>query len=279
VSLLSTSQSIQPEESSDDLSALRRQHTQRVSTPASQRGSQMGSLSQDIRSMPRTLLGDELAGAGDASAAAMMPAELASEDVVLVEDDLNRNECMRALVKALFVIQEKFERSAIEGKAPDADGEVATGQMAPWMQFLLNVLNASAKSQALHNVQLFVAKLIVNYHKNLARRRAAGAAVTDMFRPFADKFFDAFFHSDTGLANRLSTRWRDHISEQDKKELLHFEKLQDCFTYLLKDICGLWESWIALEVSCAHLLFRRVSLFFADICVDIFELDCSVCTQ
>ena len=232
------------EESSDGLSALRRQHHYRTSVLASQkssqRGSQMGSLTQDMGSMPRTLLGDALAADGVMSGFA--PADLASEDVVLVQDDLNRNEAMRALVKSLFVIQEKFPMGV--------DSEVPAGQMPPWMKDLLDVLNAASKSEPLYNVQLFIVKLIINYYKNLQRRRAAGASIKDMFRPHAAHFFDAFFNEKTGLANRLSKYGHADISQEDVSHNKHFDKLQDTFTFLLKDICSLWESWIAAPVRC-----------------------------
>jgi hypothetical protein len=47
--------------------------------------------------MPRTLLGDALAG--DSRELGMAAADVISEDVVLIEDDdLNRNPIMRSLV-------------------------------------------------------------------------------------------------------------------------------------------------------------------------------------
>lgn len=249
IKLIAASQGMLVEESSDHLSALHRQHRHRSMVPVSQshsqRGSQMGSLTQEISSMPPTLLGDALAAEGDMSAGVSAPAHLASEDVVLLNDDLNRNEAMRALVKSLFVIQEKFPMGV--------DGEVLAGQMPPWMKDLLDVLNAASKTEALYNVQLFIVKLIVNYHKNLNRRRAAGVAIDDMFRPHAAHFFDAFFNEGTGLANRLSKHGHADISDEDVKQLKHFDKLQDTFTLLLKEICGLWESWISPPVSCMWL--------------------------
>jgi hypothetical protein len=73
------------EESVDDLSALRRQHGQRAAgsgTLAVSQRSQVGSLSQDLSSMPRTLLGDALSAEGGASSAA--PADRISQVLICV---------------------------------------------------------------------------------------------------------------------------------------------------------------------------------------------------
>ena len=51
-------------------------------------------------------------------------------------------------------------------------------------------------------------KLMVNYHKNLRRMESTERVIQDMFRPFADDFFDAFFHGTHGLAIILSTQGR-----------------------------------------------------------------------
>ncbi len=161
------------------------------------------------------------------------PAGSISEDVMLAEDDeLNRNEAMRALVKSLFVIQEK------------GGAEVNEGEMPLWMERLTLSL-----AKAHFNVQLFLVKLIVNYHNNIRRMASDGRPnpPTDMFRPFANKLFDAFFREgkgqdDSGLAIRLS------MSDKGSETGDPFKTLtlrQTTFTSFLKGICSLWCSWIS----------------------------------
>ncbi len=226
-----TNTEIRPE-GTDELSALERQHRLRsegVGTEklSSSQRNQMGSLSQDLSSMSRTLLGDDLVL--NEPKRDWAPAGSISEDVMLAEDDeLNRNEAMRALVKSLFVIQEK------------GGAEVTGGAMPLWMERLSDSL-----PKAHFNVQLFLVKLIVNYHKNISDGRPNPPA--DMFKPFANKFFDVFFREgknldDSGLAIRLSTS--DRRSEPGSPfEVLKLR--QTTCTSFLKDICSLWCSWIS----------------------------------
>jgi hypothetical protein len=230
-----TNTEIRPE-GTDELSALQRQHRLRsagVGTDklSSWQCSQMGSLSQDLSSMSRTLLGDDLVL--NERKRGWAPAGSISEDVMLAEDDeLNRNEAMRALVKSLFVIQEK------------GGAEVKEGGMQLWMQRLNDSL-----PKAHFNVQLFLVKLIVNYHNNIRRMASDGRPnpPADMFKPFANKLFDVFFREgknqdDSGLAIRLSTSDR-RLETGSPFEVLKLR--QTTFTSFLKGICSLWCSWIS----------------------------------
>jgi len=232
-----TNTEIRPE-GTDELSALERQHRQHLRSArggtdklSSSQRSQMGSLSQDLSSMSRTLLGDDLVL--NERKRGWSPAESSSEDVMLTEDDeLNRNEAMRALVKSLFVIQEK------------GGAEVKEGGMQLWMQRLNESL-----PKAHFNVQLFLVKLIVNYHNNVRRMELDGRPnpPADMFKPFANKFFDVFFREgknqdDSGLAIRLSTSDR-RLETSSPFEVLKLR--QTTFTSFLKGICSLWCSWIS----------------------------------
>ena len=83
--------------------------------------SQMGSLTQDLTCMPRTLLGEALS---DISNLSLAPVDDLSEEVTLEsEDDFDRNEAMLALVKALF---------AIGNLPPEANTDPAA--LPDWMQ-------------------------------------------------------------------------------------------------------------------------------------------------
>jgi hypothetical protein len=181
------------EESGDDNSTLRRQHHLRSavsSTPSDSLRSQVGSLSQDLSSMPRTLLGDALTADGGAPGVA--PADRVSEDVLLVEHDFNCNQAMRAVIKTLFVIQEK--------QLGPADGN-----MPPWMQEFFKTLTLKDTD---FRVQLFLVKVLVNYHKNLRRMEAAGRHMQDMFQPFADRFNPCTTHARTHAHRQSGTHER-----------------------------------------------------------------------
>lgn len=178
------------EESGDDNSTLRRQHHQRSAVSSTLSGSlrsQVGSLSQDLSSMPRTLLGDALTADGGAPGVA--PADRVSEDVLLVEHDFNCNQAMRAVIKTLFVIQEK--------QLGPADGN-----MPPWMQEFLKTLTLKDTD---FRVQLFLVKVLVNYHKNLRRMEAAGRPMQDMFQPFADRFHPCTTNARTHAGRQART--------------------------------------------------------------------------
>ena len=178
------------EESGDDNSTLRRQHHQRSAVSSTLSGSlrsQVGSLSQDLSSMPRTLLGDALTADGGAPGVA--PADRVSEDVLLVEHDFNCNQAMRAVIKTLFVIQEK--------QLGPADGN-----MPPWMQEFFKTLTHKDTD---FRVQLFLIKVLVNYHKNLRRMEAACRPMQDMFQPFADRFHPCTTNARTHAGRQART--------------------------------------------------------------------------
>jgi hypothetical protein len=144
--------------------------------------------------MPRTLLGDALTA--DEGHVARMELEGNGEGLVLSNDEFNDNEAMRSLVKALFIIQDKWKM----GMTPDT----AIGAMPTWMHNLCKPLLPPMCGSADFKVQLFLVKVIINYHKNLHRMAPAGDARDDMFQPFAGQFFDAFFHETNGIATRIS---------------------------------------------------------------------------
>jgi hypothetical protein len=132
----------------------------------------------------------------------------------------------------LFVIQEK------------GGAEVQGGAMPLWMERLIDSL-----PKAHFNVQLFLVKLILNYHNNIRRMALDGRPnpPADMFKPFANKFFDVFFREgknqdDSGLAIRLSTSDR-RLETSSPFEVLKLR--QTTFTSFLKGICSLWCSWIS----------------------------------
>ena len=189
-------------QSIDDMSELRQQIRRRAtesSTLSSAQRSQVSSLTQDLSSMPRTLLGDALTA--DEGHVARMEQEGNGESLVLSNDEFNNNESMRSLVKALFIIQDKWKM----GITPDT----ATGAMPTWMVNLCKPLQCSSAD---FKVQLFLVKVIINYHKNLQRMATARDARDDMFKPFADQFFDAFFHETNGIATRISKNGAESLS-------------------------------------------------------------------
>lgn len=181
-----------------------------------------GSMSQSVTATMQTFT--STFSEGSVLRAAQAVVDDGSE--IVLEDDgaqgFNTNECMRPF---LTLIDHVSEHLGPPSPPPHGDAP----EMPKWMEGLRAKLEGGP--QQVHvNVRLFIAKIIINHFK-LAQQ--SKGIKRDIFKPFAMKFFDAFFHQKRGLV--LIVPAEEHRKVGGGTD--------EAFNYFLRDICFVWMDW------------------------------------